>query len=156
MSKNSHSQLGQPEGRRVGNICSLLNTFLLGPTATQKHRRPSVYACCHTSVIITHPSCPLFAPSRRPCVLPQLHHPFSRPWFAGSSAIFISCFGLSSYTTASSATTCHPPPPRTVTLQYMYCTSLCYLHVLFCLPSGIATSVRIFNYVLLIFAHIHL
>jgi hypothetical protein len=32
MSKNSHSQLGQPEGRRVGNICSLLNTFLLGPS----------------------------------------------------------------------------------------------------------------------------
>ncbi len=51
----------------------------------------------------------------------------------GSSAIFISSFGLSSCTTASSATTCHPPPPRTVTLQYMYCTSLCYLHVLYCL-----------------------
>ncbi len=149
MSKNSHLQLGQPEGRRVGNICSLLNTFLLGP-ATQKHRRPSVYACSHTSVIITHPSCPLFAPSRRPCVLHQLHHPFSRPWFGLLRHFYIMFWYFFLY----HCIFCHhvsPPFPQnsdfTVHVLYFFMLLACpVLSTLFC-PH---------LHLLLIFAHIHL
>jgi hypothetical protein len=82
--------------------------------AGSRHRNTGgplyMHAATHQSSLHILPVRSLPPPGGLACCLSSIT--LSQDRGLGSSAIFISSFGISSYTTAYSATTCHPPSPQ--------------------------------------------